>query len=380
MKAEPSHPYTVLIVDDIPSNISALFDFLTEKGFKVLVAQGGKWAIKTVNSVCPDLILLDVMMPEMNGFEVCQILKSKPHARDIPIIFMTALTDTVDKIKGFNLGAADYITKPFQQEEVLARVLTQITLHQQQKQLQEQNRLLIERTAELEERNTELDAFAHMVAHDLKNPLNAVVNITGLFLEMYLKNPAIEPKWIERLQFVEKSGQQAVDIINALLTLAGVSRQNQIKMGPLNMAHILQQVIKNRLAYMLEEYQGKISLPDHWPVAVGYGPWVEEIWANYLSNALKYGGRPPQLELGATVQGDNKIRFWVRDNGHGLTLEAQEKLFTPFTRLHGDGEGHGLGLSIVQQIVEKLHGQVGAECIIDQGCVFYFTLPANSTV
>jgi signal transduction histidine kinase len=289
---------------------------------------------------------------------------------------MTALTDTVDKVKGFHLGAADYITKPFQQEEVLARVTTQIKLHQQHKQLIEQNRLLIERTAELEERNSELDTFAQMVAHDLKNPLNAIVNITGLFLENHLTQPILEPKWVERLQFVEKSGQQAVGTINALLTLAGVSRRTQIQITPLDMSSIVQQVLENRLAYTLEEYQANIMLPESWPTAVGYGPWVEEIWANYLTNALKYGGRPPQLELGGTLQEDNMVRFWIRDNGHGLSAEAQNKLFTPFTRLHKDEEGHGLGLSIVQQIAEKLHGYVGAECIINQGCVFYFTLPA----
>lgn len=371
-----THTHTILIVDDIPSNVSVLFDFLTEKGFKVLVAQSGKWAIKTVNSVLPDLILLDVMMPEMNGFEVCRLLKTDPSTKDIAIIFMTALTDTIDKVKGFNLGAADYITKPFQQEEVLARVTTQIKLRQQHKELMEQNRLLTERTAELEERNNALDTFAYMVAHDLKNPLNAIMNITGLFLENYATHPALEAKWIERLQFVEKSSQQAMDTISALLTLASVSRQPQIQIVPLNMSRIVQQVVENRLAYNLEEYQATIILPESWPIALGYAPWVEEIWANYLSNALKYGGRPPQLELGGTLQEEGMVRFWIRDNGHGLSSEAQNKLFTPFTRLHQDEEGHGLGLSIVQQIAEKLQGQVGAECIINQGCVFYFTLPA----
>ncbi len=114
---------------------------------------------------------------------------------------------------------------------------------------------------------------------------------------------------------------------------------------------------------------------------MGYAPWIEEVWANYLSNGLKYGGQPPLLEIGADRQDDGNIRFWVRDNGPGLTEEAIARLFTPFTRLHKDrAEGHGLGLSIVQQIVEKLGGEVGVENAESQGSLFYFTLPAEQNI
>ncbi len=111
-------------------------------------------------------------------------------------------------------------------------------------------------------------------------------------------------------------------------------------------------------------------------MALGYGPWVEEVWANYLSNAIQYGGRPPRVELGATEQADGMVRFWVRDNGPGLTPEEQARLFTPFTRLDQvRAKGHGLGLSIVRRIVEKLGGQVGVESEVGRGSVFTFTLP-----
>ena len=133
---------------------------------------------------------------------------------------------------------------------------------------------------------------------------------------------------------------------------------------------------QQRLLPMIEEYQGKIILPDHtWPGVKGYAPWIEEVWTNYLSNGLKYGGQPPHLELGATPQPDDTIRFWVRDNGAGLTPEAQATLFTEFTRLDEvRSEGHGLGLSIVRRIMEKLGGQVGVESEVGQGSEFYFTL------
>jgi len=114
-----------------------------------------------------------------------------------------------------------------------------------------------------------------------------------------------------------------------------------------------------------------------WPIALGHAPWIEEVWVNYLSNAIKYGGWPPRVELGAMEQGDGIVRFWVRDNGSGLTLEEQTRLFTPLTRLDRvRAKGHGLGLSIVRRIVERLGGQTGVESEVGQGSVFFFTLPA----
>jgi two-component system sensor histidine kinase/response regulator len=135
---------------------------------------------------------------------------------------------------------------------------------------------------------------------------------------------------------------------------------------------------QQRLVDKIEEYQAEIVLPEAWPVAVGYGPWIEEVWVNYLDNGIKYGGRPPRLELGAERLPDSRIRFWVRDNGPGITPEEQSRLFRPFTRLdQADTKGHGLGLSIVRRIVEKLDGEVEIESQIGQGSTFAFILPAD---
>ena len=132
---------------------------------------------------------------------------------------------------------------------------------------------------------------------------------------------------------------------------------------------------QQRVAHLVEEHQAEIILPETWPQALGYGPWVEEVWLNYLSNAIKYGGRPPSVVLGATVQGDGMVRFWVRDNGQGLDERERDQLFVPFSRLdQGRAGGHGLGLSIVQHIVGKLDGQVAVESQVGQGSVFAFTL------
>ncbi|OQW91213.1 MAG: hybrid sensor histidine kinase/response regulator, partial [Beggiatoa sp. IS2] len=360
---------TLLIVDDILENVSLLFDFLTEKNFTVLVAQNGKGAIQKAEYAQPDLILLDVMMPDIDGFEVCHILKSRESTKAIPIIFMTALTEMVDKVRGFNLGAADYITKPFQHEEVLARVTAHLQLYKLQQSLKVH-------ADELEQRNLELEAFSRTVAHDLKNPLGVVINSADLLLDEF--SQFFPPPANKLLRSLLKSGYSMVYIIDALLLLAGVSGRRQVETHPLQMESIISQVQQERFTLLIESSQAHINLPRTWPIAQGYTPWIREVWANYLSNALKYGGQPPHITLGATVQDDEMIRFWVQDNGAGLTPSAQAQLFTPFTRLHQNQvvEGHGLGLSIVRQIVEKLGGQVGVESVVGQGSTFYFTLPA----
>jgi len=359
---------TLLIVDDIPANVSVLTHFLKNIGFKVLIAQNGKRAVQKAEYAHPDLILMDVMMPEMDGFEACRILKSQESTRDIPIIFMTALADSVDKVKGFELGAADYITKPIQQQEVLARVKAHINLYRLQQELQRH-------TTALEQRNKQLDAFARTVAHDLKSPINTVVGYATMLTEVCNEDNLLDDELRAYLDLIAKAGYKMENIINALLLLARTSKNETIDTQPLDMSHIIAQA-QERLFDLITDYQAEIRISDHFPIAQGYAAWVEEIWANYISNGIKYGGSPPRLEIGSDVEDDNTIRFWIRDNGQGLSEEAQAKLFTPFTRLHQNrAEGEGLGLSIVEQIAEKLNGKVGVKSEVGQGSTFYFTLP-----
>jgi DNA-binding LacI/PurR family transcriptional regulator/signal transduction histidine kinase len=236
------------------------------------------------------------------------------------------------------------------------------------------------RAKELEARNAELDAFAHTVAHDLKIPLSAMVGFSSAIEARFDEMPPEELR--KGLHRITQAGLRMSGIINALLLLSSV-RKEDVETEPLNMANIVNEA-QNRLASLLTESQAEIIVPDEWPVAVGYTPWVEEVWANYISNAAKYGGHPgrgvpPRVELGfderAPASGSH-IRFWVHDNGPGLTPKEQAHLFAPFTRLHQvRSEGHGLGLSIVQRIVEKLGGETGVESNVGEGSLFYFTLP-----
>ncbi len=159
------------------------------------------------------------------------------------------------------------------------------------------------------------------------------------------------------------------------MLLASLRKADAVAFEPLDMGMIVQETL-TRFGDRFTETDANLIVPESWPVAMGYAPWVEEIWVNYISNALKYGGTPPRIELGAEERADNRVRFWVQDNGSGLTSEAQAKLFTEFTRLEKvRAKGHGLGLSIVLRIVTKLGGEVGVESEVGIGSRFWFELP-----
>jgi len=178
------------------------------------------------------------------------------------------------------------------------------------------------------------------------------------------------------LYLITQNARKMSNIIGDLLLLAEV-RSKDMELKPLDMASIVAEV-RQRLSDVIEQSQAQIALPaaSAWPVTLGYAPWIEEVWVNYLGNALKYGGQPPYIEVGAETQPDDRVRYWVRDNGPGIPPEDQARLFTPFTRLDQVRvKGHGLGLSIVRRIVEKLGGQVDVESQPGQGSVFSFTLP-----
>ncbi|MCA9981543.1 MAG: HAMP domain-containing histidine kinase, partial [Anaerolineales bacterium] len=234
--------------------------------------------------------------------------------------------------------------------------------------------------AALRQSNAELDAFAHTVAHDLKNPLTNL----QLYADIVQRQLSADddPTLVRGMRHIVENAARMGRIMEALLLLSGVRRQ-QVALAPLNMAQIVEQA-QQRLQIQAQAAKADIYLPSAWPTAVGYAPWVEEIWYNYLSNGLKYGGRPCRLELGATAVdtphlGASYIRFWVRDNGPGVYPEIQHTLFEEFTQLTPEQrDGYGLGLSIVRRIATKLGGHVGFETAVGKGSLFYFTLPATT--
>lgn len=626
----------ILIVDDNPRSLQLLIDIIRSDEYVLITVFSGQEAINTAQNRHVDLMLLDVNMPEIDGYEVCRQFKADEKLRDIPILFLSALTKIEDRLKGFQVGGVDYITKPFYPNEVLARVKAHLVVQTVQSQLKEKNtqlqneinhrkqveaklkdsekryRLLFEKTnnavfitgldfkckevnlpaarllgysidemigksytnflspdesdaavkvsqqllqgdvmpliertfrrkdgseflaeinvtlikddenqplyyhrvihditarkqlqeslkqseqryrdilehaseavfttdllgfftfanpvmvkrsgypieeligkhftelideswrdrvlifyqkqfadripetvysfplyprkdekiwveqttnlikggdritgflgitrdvtkqkaieAERERLIAELDAFAHTVAHDLKNPLS-VLQFSSNVLETMFDEMSEEIRK-NTLVRIQASVRKMVDIIDALLLLGGVRKQEHFKTSPLDMRHILDEALE-RLQPQIIEYKATITITETFPVAQGYAPWVEEVWVNYLSNALKYGGSPPNIEIGTETLPDKSVCFWIKDNGNGVSLADQDKLFIPFIRLNQINiEGHGLGLSIVQRIVEKLGGTAGVESEVGKGSKFYFTLPASKT-
>lgn len=233
---------------------------------------------------------------------------------------------------------------------------------------------LRQRTDDLLTAQKKLDAFTNALANDIREPLGRVVS----FAQMLEKDrAALSDEELERfLRTIAQRGSEVVATVDKLLAVrAELHTEIVEEIGPLDMGRIVADVLE-RMSYMVKEYQAEIVVPKHWPGALGHGPWVEEVWANLISNAIKYGGQPPRVELGASAPEDAEgvIRFWVHDNGRGLAPEEQVRLFTRPDR--DPATEFGLGLTLVQRIVEKLDGEVGVESEVGKGSIFYFTLPA----
>lgn len=355
----PVNNVTILVVDDNKDTRDMLMLILTTNGYVVQSESNGKAAIDRVQAEPPALILLDIMMPGMDGYEVCSRLKQSEQTADIPIIFISAQDDVKNIVKSFYMGGVDYISKPFNTAEILARIEAHITIHH--------------RKADLKKQIDDLDAFAHTVAHDLKGSLSLVTGFSDYLLE--IGDLSNEKEVMEVLHHIKEAGRRAVNIIDELLLLSGVHKKDAL-LSPIDMGTVVRKS-QQRLEFMIADYKGEIEMPMCWPIALGYGAWLEEVWVNYISNGLKYGGSPPKLIVGADESSDGMLRFWVSDNGKGISPAQQTSLFTEYERLDQmHAEGYGLGLSIVQRIIHKLGGTVGVESVLGEGSLFYFTLPA----
>ncbi|MRR32909.1 HAMP domain-containing histidine kinase, partial [bacterium] len=231
---------------------------------------------------------------------------------------------------------------------------------------------------EIEEREKlilDLNAFAHMVAHDLKTPLQSLA-ILSFMLESVLKKLDGADEALNLTGEIRQTGQKANSIIMELLTLASL-RSQDVEPTQLEMKSVIDEAIK-RVSFLVDSSGAKLNVAETWPVVRGHGPWVEEVWVNLISNAVRYGGKPRVVEAGGEALPGGGARFWVRDNGIGIAPADQGKLFQDFSRLNTtQAAGHGLGLSIVRRIIEKLGGEVGviSTGVDGEGSEFWFTLP-----
>ncbi|MDF3128291.1 hybrid sensor histidine kinase/response regulator [Kiritimatiellaeota bacterium B1221] len=358
-------PGKILLVDDNPTNIDVLYNFLADVGYEVLIAEDGMSALERVSLVSPDLILLDVMMPHIDGFEVCRKLQENPETKEIPVIFITALGSVEDKITGFKTGGVDYVTKPFQNDEILARIRNHLELRDMRKSLEIQN-------DQLRTQNEALDAYARTVAHDLKNPLNLILNFAKFIQDEDILTGV--PK--DDLGRIVDSAEQMNHIIQDLLLLAQL-RKEDVHMVQVNMDAVIRHSL-DRLHLEIKKHHVDLEMPTSWPDAIGISSWVQAVWVNYISNAIKYGGEPRKVKLSweKVAHQPGTIRYRVEDNGVGVPPEHQAKIFDEFTRVGGErSEGHGIGLSIVRRIIHRLGGEVEVSASENGiGSCFSFTL------
>jgi signal transduction histidine kinase len=399
---------TLLLIDDRPDNIKSLMDFLTKSGFKVLIAKDGQDGIKTAEIGNPDLILLDVIMPDMNGFEVCKILKSQDNTKHIPIIFLTVRTELFDIVAGFEMGAADYITKPLQYEEVLARVTTHLKLHQLQQQLEQQNQELTgeinrrrqaevalqqeqntlrQRTAELHKMNQELaymtklkDEFLANISHELRSPLHAILTVTESFLDQVYGT--INAKQHKFLRLLENSAQHLLELINEILDLSQINANKlTLHFAPTEVQEICQTCI-HLVRELASQKKLKLTIESDFAVNTiqADARRLKQILVNLLTNAIKF--TPEQGEVKLEIQGDEEakiVHFGVRDTGIGIPIEYLNRIFDAFVQLDGGlnraQEGSGLGLSLVYRLTEMHGGSVQVTSEVNKGSYFIISLP-----
>ena len=403
-------PLTVLLVDDQPIIVESVREMVeSEPGIRFHSCLDAKRALATALEVSPTVILQDLVMPGGNGLDLVREYRAHAETREIPVLVLSVREEPEVKAEAFRLGANDYLVKLPSAVEMVARLRhhsasyinaresrsafealreSREQVRQRGDEIRRQRDTLARQARELEEKNValgreieqrealiaELDTFAHAVAHDLKNPVGALLYYAERLVDECESAPAAD-----RLDWAKttlQAGNSMLEIINGLLLLAQ-ARLQSVETERLDMRAIAEGVV-DRHQLMIEQSGARVKLADRWPDAIGYAPWVEEVWANYLTNAIKYGGTPPEIELGGDIAGPAHCRFWVRDNGGGLSAEQCQRLFVPFTRLHANVAGHGLGLSIVQRIIDRLDGSV--EVVSPgghgRGSEFRFTLPA----
>ena len=370
----------ILAVDDNPENLGLLFDYLDLAGFTVLLVQESPNAATHAEKHLPDLILLDVMMPGLNGFEVCRRLKENPATRDIPVIFMTALTDLDDKVKGFEVGGVDYVTKPIQYKEVLARVKTHMTIRKLQKQLEEKNKRLERQGEELKGLNASKDRFFSILSHDLRAPFTGLCGMTDIMLEYFDDYQPSEIK--ESLQKFKKTTDNLYSLIENLLTWSGI-QSGKIDFMP-QLFPLLGQVTNVLQLFNSNAEQKQIRLENRlgseYPVYADV-KMLDTVLRNLVSNALKFTHPEGSISVSAVPE-DTMLKISVIDTGIGIDPKYQERLFRIDAEFKRPGtaneRGTGLGLVLCKEFVEQHGGRLWVESEAGKGSVFNFTLPTEA--
>lgn len=363
-------PPSILVVDDTPANLDLLCKMLKDRGHRVRPVPNGRLALRAVEVEPPDLVLLDINMPDMNGFEVCQSLKANPALASLPVLFISAMSETFDKVRAFSVGGADYITKPFHVEEVLARVAVHLTCRRLRTELEEQN-------AELRELNELRRSLTQMIIHDLKNPLSVVIANTHYLLSDHAPSEDDRAALEDTLAAAERIQRMASD---ALDLARAESRPLSAYKALTRVRDVLGPVVAG-FSHRARDLGAAITLEGDADAAVELDrELIRRVVENLLDNALKYGvvnGEPiiVSYELGARA-----LSVRVRDAGPGVPAEQRELVFEHYERLDRGTHiqrrgGHGMGLSFCRLAVEAHGGRIWVEDNAPKGAAFCFELP-----
>jgi signal transduction histidine kinase len=393
----------ILIVDDTPENLQVLSATLSDRGYKVRGVIKGGMAIRAARSAPPDLILLDIKMPDMTGYEVCEQLKADSQTSEIPIIFISALDEVLDKVKAFKIGGVDYITKPFQVEEVLARVENQLTIQRLQKQLIEQNHQLqqeiIERKKAEETAAAASKAKSQFVAnmsHELRTPLNSILG----FAQVMMRDPLLSSEQMENLRIINRSGEHLLDLINDVLDFSKIEAGI---IGLYETSFDLYRILDS-LEEMFQIKAEQKNLNIKFIVAADVPQYIRTdekklrvCLINLLGNAIKFteqGKVLLRVERGScdwkwqSEQDSSQspisdchfpITFEIEDTGSGIAQHELETLFDAFVQTEAgrkSAEGTGLGLTITRSYVELMGGEITVNSIVERGTTFKFNINA----
>ena len=401
----------ILIVDDEPNNLRVLSNLLKQQGYKVRAVLSGEMALSAAKLTPPDLILLDIMMPDMDGYQVCHQLKNDSDTCQIPVIFVSAKDQGFDKVKAFAVGGVDYITKPFQVEEVFARMECHLKLNYLQMKLEEQNYQLqgeicqrnaaekalkeqneqlrqeIERrqmtelalqksNQDLARSNADLEQFAGIASHDLRSPL-ATINGYAQLLQMRGKEQ-LDDKCNNFVEQILKLCDRTDLLIGELLSYAHLN-QAQDPFQLLSCDRLVQQALEN-LGTEIFQNQAQVTY-DPLPEIIGTESQFVQLFQNLIGNAIKYRREEsPKIHLSAVLE-ENYYLFSIQDNGIGIDEEYSEHIFQIFKRLHAlDYPGTGIGLATCRKIVERHGGSIWIQSQVGQGSTFYFTVPTEQRV
>jgi len=391
----------ILVIDDSPENLSVLFDLLSEPDFKIRIATDGEQGICSAELEKPDLILLDILMPGMDGFETCRRLKAKENTKGIPVIFLSAVAEPEQKVKGFSLGAVDFITKPFHREEVMARITTHITFHRQKNELHELNeklRLLnetlkteiakikvLEDQLRQSQKMEAIGTLAGGIAHDFNNILFPIVGYAEMMLEEY--QPGTQGR--QNLREILRATERARELVRQILTF---SRKSPKELKPLKIQPILKESLKLLRSSIPTTIEIRENIQDTGPIMAD-PTQIHQVVMNLCTNAyhamrsrggiLEVAFREAEKNPGIAPDISRMTSVCyavlsVRDTGIGMEKAVLSKIFDPYFTTKELGEGTGLGLAVVDGIVREHRGKIVVESEQGKGSLFQIYLPVLS--